>query len=56
MLWGSNFPNTFGRSPATTATYTAMVSRVLGTVSGLGEDVAAQLLGRTAQDVYAGLI
>ena len=28
VLWGSNFPNTFGRSPATSATYTAMVSRV----------------------------
>jgi predicted TIM-barrel fold metal-dependent hydrolase len=55
VLWGSNFPNTFGKSPATAATYTAMVSRVLGTASRLGEDVAAQLLGGTAQGLYAGL-
>jgi L-fuconolactonase len=55
VLWGSNFPNTFGKSPATAATYAAMVSRALGTVSLLGADVAAQLLGGTARDVYPGL-
>jgi len=55
VLWGSNFPNTFGKSPTTAATYTAMVSRVLGTASRLGQDVAAQLLGGTAQGLYAGL-
>jgi predicted TIM-barrel fold metal-dependent hydrolase len=55
VLWGSNFPNTFGKSPATTATYTAMVARALGTVSRLGQDVAAQLMGGTAQHVYPGL-
>ena len=53
VLWGSNFPNTFGG--ATAETYAAMVSRALGTASRLGEDVAAQLLGGTAQSVYAGL-
>jgi predicted TIM-barrel fold metal-dependent hydrolase len=55
VLWGSNFPNTFGKSPATSATYTAMVARARATISRLGGDVAAQLLGGTAQDVYAGL-
>ncbi|MGH3245936.1 MAG: amidohydrolase family protein [Trebonia sp.] len=55
VLWGSNFPNTFGKSPATNATYAAMVSRVLATASRLGEDVAAQLLAGTAQHVYPGL-
>lgn len=55
VMWGSNFPNTFGKSPATAATYTAMVSRALRTASRLGEDVAAQLLGGTAQAVYPGL-
>ena len=55
VLWGSNFPNTFGRYPATAGTYAAMVARVLGTVSRLGDDVAAQLLGETARLVYPGL-
>ena len=55
VLWGSNFPNTFGRHPATAGTYAAMVSRVAGTVSRLGDDVAARLLGSTARLVYPGL-
>jgi predicted TIM-barrel fold metal-dependent hydrolase len=55
VLWGSNFPNTFGRAPATAATYSAMVSRVLAAVSRLGEGAAAQLLGGTARELYAGL-
>jgi L-fuconolactonase len=55
VLWGSNFPNTFGSAPATTATYVAMVSRVLSTVSRLGGEVAARLLGGTARAVYPGL-
>jgi L-fuconolactonase len=55
LLWGSNFPNTFGKSPATLETYTSMVSRVVTVTSELGSDVAAQLLGETAQRVYPGL-
>jgi L-fuconolactonase len=53
LLWGSNFPNTFGKAPATLETYTAMVSRAVAAASSLGPEVAAALLGETARRVYA---
>lgn len=53
VLWGSNFPNTFGKAPATVETYTAMVSRAVAVTSELGPEVAAALLGETARRVYA---
>jgi L-fuconolactonase len=55
VLWGSNFPNTFGKAPATQPTYCALVSRAVTTVSELGPDTAAQILGGTAQHVYPRL-
>lgn len=53
VLWGSNFPSTFGKAPATVETYTAMVSRAEAAASSLGPEVSAAILGETARRVYA---
>jgi predicted TIM-barrel fold metal-dependent hydrolase len=54
VLWGSNFPNTFGRSPATLETYVGLVQRALRGVAPLAEEEQHALMGGTAAAVYLG--
>lgn len=55
ILWGSIFPNTFGKAPATENTYLHLVDRVVSDVSALGAHVRDSLLGGTALSLYPGL-
>ena len=52
VLWGSNFPNTFGTRPATAETYRFMVDRLHQAVSRLGDPARALVLGGAAEAVY----
>ena len=52
---GSNFPNTFGKAPATEETYLSMVKRAVKAVSDFSADVQSALLERNALTLYPSL-
>ena len=54
VLWGSNFPNTFGTLPPTIDTYQAMVDKALRAIDHLGESDQQHVMAGTARAVYLG--
>lgn len=52
VLWGSNFPNTFGTLPPTIETYQIQVSKALAAVELLDETAQRQVMAGTARTVY----
>jgi L-fuconolactonase len=52
VLWGSNFPNTFGALPPTIETYRIQVDKALDAVALLDDTDQRQVMAGTARSVY----
>jgi predicted TIM-barrel fold metal-dependent hydrolase len=55
VLWGSNFPNTYGKLPPTTDTYVALVNRALGAIAALDSAAQQAIMSGTARALYPRL-
>lgn len=55
LVWGSNFPNTFGKRPPTTETYVTMVDRALSAISGLDAADQQAIMSGTPRALYGRL-
>jgi L-fuconolactonase len=55
VLWGSNFPNTYGKLLPTTGTYVALVNRALDAIAALDSAAQQAIMSGTPRALYPGL-